>query len=671
MEKKRKRAKEEQDRQDAASPGRMGRIRHFTRLLTIFFLKNKKEKFLFYPTQCLYPAHPAHPVKTSRILPILFFLFILAVSATGYADVAYSLQFEGIPPKSDIEEVLNATSQLRLLQEHPPATMAALRRRAEADLPNLMDGLQSLGYYDPHIEFTIDTPQEEALVTLHIEPGALFYFESVSILYPEEEVIEITPEMIGFQLGSIATPLTILEGEKHLLNLLTNAGYPQASIVKREVLANRLDQSISIIYHILPGRLSYFGPAQILGLQNVDEDYVRGLIRWKEGEIFNPALIEKTQIEIESTSLFGLVTIHQGEYQEESDLLPIIVEVAESKHRTISAGLSYTTQLGPGVMFEWENRNILQKGRKISFRTNLWLRRQMAYLSYRINNFLDDKQDLFLIAEVEREITKGYDEAFVSLSSLLELQITEDIQLSYGPSLKQLKADKSDNDNKQFTLIKFPLHVRYSTANHLLNPTDGLSVNYKFIPTTVVSSPRFAYAINFMTLATYYPLTQDNFFVLAAKVSIGNIFGAKKHDIPPPERFYAGSESLLRGYRYQTVSPLGVKKRDKPLEEENHDEPPKKEVRDKPLGGLSLLIGSLELRAQFSSSWGAALFWDIGNVYAKCYPQLDHKQLQSVGGGIRYFTAVGPLRFDVAFPLNKRSKLDSSVQFYFSIGQAF
>lgn len=585
--------------------------------------------------------------------PLRIMFSYLAISTLCSADVKYSLQFEGIPPRSHIEEVLNTTSQLRLLQEHPPATISALRRRAEADLPNLRDGLQSLGYYDPHFEFTIDTSQEEALVTLHIDPGKLFQFKSVLILYPNDiEEIEITPEMIGFQLGSIATPLTILEGEKHLLNLLTNAGYPQASIEKREVLAERSDQSISVIYHVQPGKLLYFGPVQILGLQNVDEKFVRELIRWQEGEIFNPDLIEKTQIEIETTSLFGLVTIHQGEYQEESDLLPIIIEVVESKHRTISAGLSYTTQLGPGVMFEWENRNIFHRGRKLSFRTNLWLRRQMAYLSYRINNFLDDKQDLFLIAEVEREITKGYDEAFVSLSSLLELQLTEDIQLSYGPSLKQLKSDKSDNDD-QFTLFKFPLHLRYSTANHLLNPSKGLSVNYKFIPTTVVSSPHFSYAINFMTLATYYPLTQNNSFVFAGKISVGNIFGAKKSDIPPPERFYAGSESLLRGYRYQTVSPLGG---------EDHDEP---------LGGLSLLIGSLELRAQFSTSWGAALFWDIGNVYAKRYPQINHKQLQSVGGGVRYFTAVGPLRFDVAFPLNKRAKLDSSVQFYFSIGQAF
>ncbi len=49
----------------------------------------------------------------------------------------------------------------------------------------------------------------------------------------------------------------------------------------------------------------------------------------------------------------------------------------------------------------------------------------------------------------------------------------------------------------------------------------------------------------------------------------------------------------------------------------------------------------------------------------------NKKILQSAGGGLRYYTAVGPIRFDIAFPLNRRKGIDKAFQFYFSIGQTF
>ncbi len=83
-----------------------------------------------------------------------------------------------------------------------------------------------------------------------------------------------------------------------------------------------------------------------------------------------------------------------------------------------------------------------------------------------------------------------------------------------------------------------------------------------------------------MNLTHYQPLTED--IVLAGKLSVGSIWGATRKGIPPSERFYAGTESLLRGYRYMSVSPLNGK--------------------HKPIGGRSLLVGSLELRSKISDT---------------------------------------------------------------------
>ena len=83
------------------------------------------------------------------------------------------------------------------------------------------------------------------------------------------------------------------------------------------------------------------------------------------------------------------------------------------------------------------------------------------------------------------------------------------------------------------------------------------------------------------------------------------------------------------------------------------------------------MVVSMEVRRRLSETWGIVGFWDIGNVYDTLGPRFNHPQLQSVGVGLRYYTPVGPLRLDVAHPLDRRSGLDNPVQVYFSIGQTF
>ena len=52
------------------------------------------------------------------------------------------------------------------------------------------------------------------------------------------------------------------------------------------------------------------------------------------------------------------------------------------------------------------------------------------------------------------------------------------------------------------------------------------------------------------------------------------------------------------------------------------------------------------------------------------YPDFEDGVQTAVGFGARYFSPAGPIRVDVAFPLNPRRQ-DDSFQVYFSIGQAF
>lgn len=84
-----------------------------------------------------------------------------------------------------------------------------------------------------------------------------------------------------------------------------------------------------------------------------------------------------------------------------------------------------------------------------------------------------------------------------------------------------------------------------------------------------------------------------------------------------------------------------------------------------------MMIYSVEARMRVWENLGLVAFYDFGNVYPESYPQFNYKILQSTGLGLRYHTPVGPLRIDLAFPLNRRAHVDNAFQLYFSIGQAF
>jgi len=93
---------------------------------------------------------------------------------------------------------------------------------------------------------------------------------------------------------------------------------------------------------------------------------------------------------------------------------------------------------------------------------------------------------------------------------------------------------------------------------------------------------------------------------------------------------------------------------------------------DIPLGGLSVLTFSLELRFKITESIGLVPFLDGGTAFLDSVPDFGSQDiLYGAGLGLRYYTAIGPIRLDVATPINRRKGVDDSFQIYVSIGQSF
>ncbi len=154
------------------------------------------------------------------------------------------------------------------------------------------------------------------------------------------------------------------------------------------------------------------------------------------------------------------------------------------------------------------------------------------------------------------------------------------------------------------------------------------------------------YARTMIDASGYYPIGDS--LVIAGRARAGSIFGIARDDLAPSRRYYGGGGGSVRGYGYQRLGPFGP----------NGD----------PVGGRSVNEFALEARYRFGN-FGVVPFVDAGNSYASVFPQLTDLRFGAGIGG-RYYTNFGPLRIDIATPLNKR-KGDSLIALYISIGQAF
>ena len=148
--------------------------------------------------------------------------------------------------------------------------------------------------------------------------------------------------------------------------------------------------------------------------------------------------------------------------------------------------------------------------------------------------------------------------------------------------------------------------------------------------------------------SVYLPLGNPD-TVIAGRVKLGSILGGNIPLVPAPQRFYGGGGGSVRGYAYQAVGP--------------------RYADNTPKGGLSLFESSLELRRKVFGDWGAVAFIDAGAVGDRVNPDFRHPDI-GLGLGVRYNLGFGPIRLDLAAPLQRRSG-DASVQVYLSLGQSF
>jgi translocation and assembly module TamA len=584
---------------------------------------------------------------------------MLVPGAAVRADLNYRAEITGAED-SDLTDLLDKVSELKTLEDKPPASEEALRRRADRDLGRLADAAHSLGYWDAEFSYNVDTEADQAKVTVTVTPGPLYHVAAVNVLGPDGQPLSISQgePKLPLKPGEPARTAPVVATETALLAALGDSGHPFAKVQDRRVEIDRAAQTMDVTYTLDSGPVEHFGPIAVEGLERLNPAYVEGRVRWRGGELYDASKVEETRRVLIESGLFSTVRITPTADPDHPEDVRMTIDATERLHRTLGVGLAYNTSQGPAARAFWENRNLF--GNAEYLRVAAEAGQQIAGFrsNFRKPDFLTSDQDLLASAEVVNDTPVAYHSRRGVVLVGLERRFSPNLTAGIGLQGTKANVVPEANPNpltaaaptQHYSLIGIPAYVKLDETDNLLNPTRGYRAQLSVTPAHTLSGPNLTFVSNLVSGSTYWGLGADQRAILAGRLALASLDGAPLSPLPADQRIYAGGGGSVRPYGYQLAGPL--------------------DSGNKPIGGRSSLVLNLEARVKITENIGIVPFVDAGSYYESPVPQLGRTLLYGVGLGLRYYTGFGPLRVDLATPMHKRNG-DSPIQIYISLGQAF
>lgn len=573
--------------------------------------------------------------------------------------IHYDVLFKGLENNPALLELFQETSQLVALEKSPPASLEGLRSRTFDDIPHLIKALESEGYYDgqifPFLQGGLYVAVRGAFqVILEVALGTRYTFGFLKFLpstpQPSLEDLFTNIQAFGIKLNQPARAEIISKAITTLISQLATRGYPFAEVKSQSIVVHEDTYTLDAETIIEIGPLARFGPVSIEGLKTLEESYILDEIPWEKSALFDAKKIDALRTALLESNLFTSVEILPHTILNSEGELPILIRVKENKRYYIGTGLHYSSSEGGAIKAFWGDRNLLGGGEKLNISAQKGRIRSDVETTYTIPHFLRKDQDLVTSLEGISEHPEAYKKNGVSSLFQVHRKINERWQSSLGFEYSLSRIKKSGL-TETYNLPSLPFNVTYSTVNSILNPTKGFKGDWSFVPFPELLGGNSNFARISLKQLLHEPLDVDATSVFSTYMNVGLMPNGGRRSVPPDRLFYAGGGSSVRGYGYQLAGPL----------DSNND----------PLGGASSFEAGVELLTKVSEEVGVVSFVDAGTVYKNPLPSFSTSLFWGVGGGVRYYTPVGPLRFDIAFPLRRRSGVDSAFQLYAGIGQSF
>jgi translocation and assembly module TamA len=608
--------------------------------------------------------------------------------------LSYKLTIRGIDADADATAAVNDVAVLYRLRAEPPENADELLRRVETDLPRIVDAMWGAGYYAVQVaivvggqtltlgqqapqalKFRLDRLRGRQIVPVDIviTPGPLYSYSRLAIIDQRSgrlfDPAVLPDRIVTLKAGDPARTAGLLAAAAQISDYFRDRGHPFVKVVQRRPVIDHRTQTVDVELAVDPGPVAGIGGIGIAGTREVDPRVVRSFIYAERGDPYSPKVTSDIRKSVSRIEAIGAVRVREGTALDQDGNLPLDVEVTERPLRVLGASARYSTVDGPALRGYWAHRNLFGGAERLRLEADLfYLLAKQAWPGgsngggFTPNNlggrvaasFIKpalggSRNDLLIDAAFLRERTEYYSSNVGAATVAVRHRFSDTFSIQGGVE-GQVGQSIDPLGRNNFGLVGLPMSVTYDSTDRPLDPSRGIRVIASFTPYHGFRDAPSLFGVGRIQASGYYSLDEAARYILAARIAFGSIAGGTIAQIPASMRFYAGGGGSVRGYEYKSLGP--------------------RDANGFVIGGKSLLEASFEARIKLTDTIGIVPFVDIGQAFASSFPDGTEQLRIGAGLGLRYYTAIGPIRLDFAVPIARRTG-ERAYAVYVSLGQAF
>jgi len=571
-------------------------------------------------------------------------------------------------PRAQIRGEMDAELRAQLVRavgevDDAPANRFEARRRARGAMEAAEALLRSEGYYQPVLEDSVEGDEAPVAIVI-VTPGRRFELSEVQVLWAEPAPDAVADAAVRGEIdlsaGQPGRAGDIISAEGRIVAGLTRRGYADAAAQPRRVLVDHATFTVQPTFRVAAGPLVRLDGVRLETRGPTHPEWVAGLAPWSEGDVYDPEDVAELERRLLETGVYdgvGVALAPTDQTNAEGNR-PIIVTLTDRPRRILEAGATFSTAEGSGLDLIWTWHNRFGRADTLVWQARAADVDSRLGVSLSLPHWRRPGETLRLSGSLLNEDTDAYRRTAVALAADLQQRLGKTSWISYGVGLDAGQYDENRFDpvtrapvnfNRDLVILTGRASAYLDRSDDPLDPITGWRLSASAQPTAVTGEDTVLFLRTEAQASAYLPLQAGAKTVLAGRVRIGSILGGEELTVPSDRLFYSGGGGSVRGFEYQGVGP--------------------RLPDNTPRGGLSLFETSIEIRRDVWRNFQAVGFVDAGAIGFQETPNFNNLRY-GAGVGVRYKLPFGPIRADIAFPLDRREG-DADFQIYVSIGQAF
>ena len=518
----------------------------------------------------------------------------------------------------------------------------------DADVSALRRALEDRGHATPLVEAEVPEGGGSVPVVFRVRAGALARVRSYQALLLEPNPGGVVPPASHVRVGEPFRVRDVARERNALLSVYRNAGHLAIEVTPEVAFSEDRTQA-DVTLSVDAGPRTTVGRVVVAGLGHTQERVVQRELTIQPGEPLSLERVLESQRRLAALGIFARADIRELGAATDP-IRDLVVSIVEAPRTTIAYGIGYGERDRLRASIELTRRNLGGLDRSLTLFTRGSFRGNRVFASYRTPYLFGHRQEFFLSGFREEEDRESFD--FVRYGSLVQTALR--LSPRHGVILRYVyqSTDTFNEEvpcgdvDRQFcdaTVAGPAVTVVNDTRDDPIDPIDG-----RFLSADVQLSLEAlggdSFVKGFFQASLYTPAAPRVVLGLNGRLGLARTLGPNEPLLLPlPERFFAGGDFGPRGFATDAVAPGG---------------------------GNALLLGSAELRIDAARKFSVAVFCDVGNIYP-LVSDMDIGDLRyTAGAGLRYKSALGPLRVDWGYKLDRRPG-ESPSHWHFTIGNAF